>query len=280
VADYRPSIKGRLWRILVLRKGEVMTVLFAGIDVGSQSTACVIFDGKEIVSFCVLLSGVNLRERAGKVLRMAAKKAGVDPGECFLVTTGYGRHQVERAAMSVSEITAQAQGVAYFFPQAKTVIDIGGQDSKVIHLGEKGRVLDFVMNDKCAAGTGRFLELMAQVLEIGLEDYGKLFGEAREHLPLSHTCAVFAESELVGYIAQGRRREDLVWAVAFAVVEKVVALGERIGVIPPVVLTGGVAKNKAVTTLFEERTGCEVLIPQEPQITAALGACLCALRKR
>ncbi|MGQ9622221.1 MAG: acyl-CoA dehydratase activase [Candidatus Caldatribacteriaceae bacterium] len=264
----------------MLRKSEVMAMLFAGIDAGSQSTACVIFDEKEIISFCVLLSSVNLRERAGEALRMAAKRAGVDPEECFLVITGYGRHQVEKAAMSVSEIIAQAQGVTYFFPQAKTVIDIGGQDSKVIHLGEKGKVLDFVMNDKCAAGTGRFLELMAQVLEIGLEDYGKLFGKSRERLTLSHTCAVFAESELVGYIAQGRRREDLVWAVAFAVVERVVALGERIGIIPPVVLTGGVAKNKAVTAFFEERTGREVLIPREPQITVALRACLCALRKR
>ncbi len=257
-----------------------MVVLYAGVDVGSQSTACIIFDGREIVSFSVLLSGVNPRGRVKEALAIAASKAGIDLKDCSIVATGYGRHQVEGAVMSVSEITAQAQGVAYLLPQTKTVVDIGGQDSKVIHLGEGGKVLDFVMNDKCAAGTGRFLELMAQVLEIGLDDYGRLFEKAQEHLTLSHTCAVFAESELVGYIAQGKRRETLVRAVAKAVAERVVALGERIGIVPPVVLTGGVAKNRAVVALFEECAGCRVLVPQEPQITAALGACLCALRKR
>ncbi len=254
-------------------------MLFAGIDVGSQSTACVIWDGEKILGFSVLPSGVNPRKRAQEALTQALERAGKEGTQCFIAVTGYGRYQVEGAGLVVSEITCQAQGVVYFFPKARTVIDIGGQDSKVIRLGEGGRVLDFVMNDKCAAGTGRFLELMAHVLEIPLEGYGTLFAQAKERITLSHTCAVFAESELVGYIAQGKRKEDLVRAVAEAVVERVVALGERIGIVPPLVVTGGVAKNKAILTLLEERLKCSVFVPQEPLITAALGACLLAEKR-
>ena len=260
-------------------ENQVMPMLFAGIDVGSQSTACVLWDGKTIRGFAVLPSGVNPRERAKEALKRALETAGLPEKDCFIVATGYGRYQVEGAQLVVSEITCQAQGVAYFFPRARTVIDIGGQDSKVIRLGEGGRVLDFVMNDKCAAGTGRFLELMAQVLEIKLEDYGTLFARAREPLTLSQTCAVFAESELIGYIAQGKRKEDLVWAVAASVAERVKALGERLGIVPPLVVTGGVAKNQAVLKLLEERTGCEILVPPEPLLTAGLGACLVAAKK-
>lgn len=254
-------------------------MLFAGIDVGSQSTACVIWDGKEILGFSVLPSGVNPRKRAQEALTQALERAGKEGAQCFIAATGYGRYQVEGADLVASEITCQAQGVAYFFPKARTVIDIGGQDSKIIRLGEGGKVLDFVMNDKCAAGTGRFLELMAHVLEIPLEGYGMLFAQAKERITLSHTCAVFAESELVGHIAQGKRKEDLVRAVAEAVVERVVALGERIGIVPPLVVTGGVAKNKAILALLEERLKCSVLVPQEPLITAALGACLLAEKR-
>lgn len=251
-------------------------MLFAGIDVGSQSTACVLWDGQKVLGSSVLPSGVNPRKRAQEALEKALEAAGIRDATCCIAATGYGRYQVEGAHIVVSEITCQARGVAYLFPKAKTVIDIGGQDSKVIRLGEGGKVLDFAMNDKCAAGTGRFLELMAQVLEIGLEDYGNLFTRAKERLSLSHTCAVFAESELIGYIAQGKRKEDLVRAVADAVAERVAALGERIGIVPPLVVTGGVAKNKAVLALLEERVGHPVLVPDEPLLTAALGACLVA----
>ncbi|MCS7241092.1 MAG: acyl-CoA dehydratase activase [Candidatus Caldatribacterium sp.] len=251
-------------------------MIFAGIDVGSQSTACVLWDGRKVLGFSVLPSGVNPKKRAHEVLTKALEMAGRTDAPLRIAATGYGRYQVDGAQVVVSEITCQAKGVAYFFPKAKTVIDIGGQDSKVIRLGEGGRVLDFVMNDKCAAGTGRFLELMAQVLEIRLEDYGILFAKAKERLTLSHICAVFAESELIGYIAQGKKKEDLVWAVADAVAERVTALGERIGIVPPLVVTGGVAKNKAVLTLLEERLRHPILVPEEPLMTAALGACLLA----
>lgn len=254
-------------------------MLFAGIDVGSQSTACVLWDGRNILGFSVLPSGVNPKKRAQEALEKALEIAGKKDAQCFIAATGYGRYQVEGAQLVVSEITCQAKGVAYFFPKAKTVIDIGGQDSKIIRLGEGGKVLDFVMNDKCAAGTGRFLELMARVLEIRLEDYGELFTQAKERLSLSHTCAVFAESELIGYIAQGKQKEDLVRAVADAVAERVAALGERLGIVPPLVLTGGVAKNKAVLTLLGERLKCPILVPEEPLMTAALGACLLAEKR-
>ncbi|MDK2896103.1 MAG: hypothetical protein PWP04_223 [Candidatus Atribacteria bacterium] len=249
-------------------------MITAGIDVGSQSTGVVIQKDGQILSFALCLTGIDPRKRAKESLKEALEKASLSPEKLDCrIATGYSRHQVE-ADRTVSEISAQAKGAAFLFPKARGLIDIGGQDTKVVLLSSGGKVVDFLMNDKCAAGTGRFLELMAQVLEISLTDFGKLVAQAQREVELSSTCAVFAQSELVGLIAQGKKKEDLSRAVCQAVVDQVANMVERIGLVPPVVFTGGVAKNQGVASLLEKRLGFSLLIPPEPQITAALGASL------
>jgi predicted CoA-substrate-specific enzyme activase len=249
----------------------------AGLDIGSQSTCAVVWDGTRICGFSLLQSGVNPRQRAEEALERALQEAGISRKALFrVVATGYGRYQVE-ADLRVSEISCQARGVSFFFPEVRTVIDIGGQDSKVILLSPKtGKVLDFIMNDKCAAGTGRFLELMAQVLEIGLDEYGPLAARRKEAVTLSSTCAVFAESELVGLIAQGKDRADLASAVCQAVAQRVVRMAERLGFVPPLAVTGGVAQNQGVLHFLEQETGLKISVPPQPLLTGALGACLLA----
>ncbi|MGQ9473225.1 MAG: acyl-CoA dehydratase activase [Candidatus Caldatribacteriaceae bacterium] len=249
----------------------------AGLDIGSRSTCAVIWDGVGIRGWALLPSGVNPRQRAEEVLSRALKEAEVSREKLSkIVATGYGRYQVE-ADLRISEISCQAKGVSFFFPQAQTVIDIGGQDSKVILLVPRtGKVLDFAMNDKCAAGTGRFLELMAQVLEIDLEEYGKLVEKESEEIILSSTCAVFAESELVGLIAQGKQKADLAAAVCRAVAQRVLRMAERIGIAMPVVFTGGVAQNRGVIRFLEKEINGKAFVPSQPLLTAALGACLLA----
>ncbi len=250
-------------------------VYIAGLDIGSQSTCAVIWGSGRIWAFSVLPSGVNPQKRGEEALAEALTKSGLTLKDLdAIIATGYGRYQVE-AHRQVSEISCQAKGVHFFFPQVRTVIDLGGQDSKVILVDPRtGRVLDFLMNDKCAAGTGRFLELMARVLEIELEDYGKLITQGKEDLVLANTCAVFAESEVVGLIAQGKERADIARAVCKAVAQRVVQLAERMGLAEPIAITGGVARNRGVLHFLEREIGASLLVPEEPLLTAALGACL------
>ncbi|MEN3186996.1 MAG: acyl-CoA dehydratase activase [Atribacterota bacterium] len=247
----------------------------AGLDIGSQSTCAVIWDGEKIRGVALRPSGVNPKQRAEEVLENALREARMSRSSLGkVVATGYGRYQVE-ADLRVSEITCQAKGVAFFFPQVRTVIDIGGQDSKVILVDPKtGKVLDFLMNDKCAAGTGRFLELMAEVLEIDPGEYGILAEKHQEDVTLSFTCAVFAESELIGLIAQGKTKADLAAAVCQAVAKQVVRMAERLNINPPLAITGGVAQNRGVLYFLEKEIGLKPLVPPEPLLTGALGACL------
>ena len=248
--------------------------MILGIDVGSRTTKVVLWDGRSILAFRIEPTGADMKEKASQMIEAILKDCGLGSGKVDkMVATGYGRQQVD-TAKRVSEISCQAKAIHFLFPKAKTVIDIGGQDSKVILLGPEGKVLDFIMNDKCAAGTGRFLEMMAGVLEIALEDYGTLFNLATEEVSLSSTCAVFAESELISLMAGGKRRESLARAVCFSVAERTVSLIERVGGQPPFVFTGGVAENRGVLQALEKKLKASLLVPPYPQITAALGACL------
>ncbi|MBE3138429.1 MAG: 2-hydroxyglutaryl-CoA dehydratase, partial [Actinobacteria bacterium] len=165
-----------------------------------------------------------------------------------------------------------ARGVLNYFTAVKTVIDIGGQDSKVIKLDEFGSPVDFLMNDKCAAGTGRFLEVMARALEIKLENFGEIFAKTNEKVDISSTCTVFAESEVVSLIGQGIDKNKIIRGLVYSIVNKVISMVERIGLEEPVCMTGGVAKNLAVVRALEEKLGVKINIPEEPEITGALGA--------
>ncbi|NPV54991.1 MAG: 2-hydroxyglutaryl-CoA dehydratase [Firmicutes bacterium] len=254
-------------------------MIAAGVDIGSLSAKAVLLnvDRGQILGYSIMPTGASSRDVAERVLAEAARRAGVDVGKVGrVVATGYGRIAVPFADRKVTEITCHARGAYHLFPRTRTVIDIGGQDSKVIRIGKDGRVVDFVMNDKCAAGTGRFLEVMARALEVNLEDMGRLSGLARERLAISSMCTVFAESEVISLIAEGRPKEDIIRGLHDAVSERVAGMAERVGLEDSITMTGGVAKNDGVVRSLEERLGVKISRPEEPQIVGALGAALIA----
>ncbi|MDW7990080.1 MAG: acyl-CoA dehydratase activase [Archaeoglobaceae archaeon] len=195
-----------------------------------------------------------------------------------MVATGHGRNMVSFANKKITEITCHAVGASFLIPKTGTVIDIGGQDSKVIAV-ENGKVLDFVMNDKCAAGNGRFVEVMANALGIKIEEVGDLALRATNKVRISSTCTVFAESEVISYLSSGEGIENIIAGIFDAIAGRVVAMVSRVGLRKEVVLTGGVAKNLGVKRAIEEKLGVSVLVPEEPQIIGALGASVLGLEK-
>jgi len=251
-------------------------MLSAGIDIGSRTIALVVTDGKEIVQSAVVDTGFD---PAGKAAEMAA---GL--GQAVSVTaTGYGRHSAksEYAGHIITEIKAHALGAGYFFPGVRTVLDIGGQDMKVILLDAKGNVEDFQMNDKCAAGTGRFLEVMAGALGYGSAvDFGKDSLTGALGTKISSMCTVFAESEAVSLVHRGTDRRDIGRALHASVVERAFGLIQRVGCALPLAFTGGVALNPCIVRLLGERIKGPVLVPEDPQLVGALGAALSGLEKK
>lgn len=252
-------------------------MITAGVDVGAATAKTVIVADGEILSYAVIPTGHNVAQAAEEVTGAALEQARLlmtDLG--FIVSTGYGRNGVGFANKAASEIICHARGVNLLIPAARTVIDIGGQDSKVIGVRENGTVSDFVMNDKCAAGTGRFLEVMAEVLVLDIEEMGPISLTSEEPCSISSTCTIFAETEMVSLRAEGRRREDLVAGIHRAVASRVMVMGKTVGYREQVVFTGGVAKNVGVRNFLEAEIGLPILIPEEPQIMGALGAALLA----
>jgi predicted CoA-substrate-specific enzyme activase len=248
-----------------------------GIDVGSASAEALILKDGKILAYFILETGANSRKAAEKALEEALKKAGISRTEVGpIVATGYGRISVDFASRQVTEISCYARGISFLYPEVKMVIDIGGQDSKAILVGKNGRVLDFVMNDKCAAGTGRFLEVMAKAMEVNVEELGGISLRSRNPAEISSTCTVFAESEVVSLIAKGVPVEDIAAGIHKAIARRVGAMARRIGVVPPVAFAGGVAKNVGVVKALEEELGVKLIVPEEPQIIGALGAALLA----
>ncbi len=248
-----------------------------GIDVGSASAEALILKDGKILAYSILETGANSRKAAEKALEEALKKAGISRTEVGpIVATGYGRISVDFAFRQVTEISCYARGISFLYPEVKMVIDIGGQDSKAILVGKNGRVLDFVMNDKCAAGTGRFLEVMAKAMEVNVEELGEISLRSRNPAEISSTCTVFAESEVVSLIAKGVPVEDIAAGIHKAIARRVGAMARRIGVVPPVAFAGGVAKNVGVVKALEEELGVKLIVPEEPQIIGALGAALLA----
>ncbi len=248
----------------------------AGIDVGSLTAEVVIFE-QDIVQSVIVPTGANSRGAAEKAMEQALGAAGLEKADLeFVVATGYGRVSIDFADKRITEITCHGRGAYFLDPSVRTVIDIGGQDSKVILLGDSGRVLDFAMNDKCAAGTGRFLEVMAQALEVELENLAELSNQARETVSISSMCTVFAESEVVSLIARGLPREDIARGLHQAIADRTAGLVRRVGLEEEVMITGGVAKNKAVVKALNEKLNKKLIVPREPQIVGALGAALLA----
>lgn len=254
---------------------------FAGIDVGSLSTEAVILtERKELLGYSIVETGANSTQAAEKAMEAALGKTGIGRHEIRgAVATGYGRISVPFAGKKVTEISCHGLGAHHLFPKTGTVIDIGGQDSKVVRIGEGGKVLDFTMNDKCAAGTGRFLEVMADKLQIPLEQMGALSLGTAQEVKISSVCTVFAESEVVSLVAQNHPKEEIVRGLHRAIVNRVWNMVKAVGIHGEVTMSGGVAKNRGVVTFLEERLGSPIHIHEEPQIVGALGAALFALKE-
>jgi predicted CoA-substrate-specific enzyme activase len=252
-------------------------MLFCGLDIGAATTKAVILDDGKMVSYSVLPTGQSVNLATDKVLAEVTKKLGLGIRDFSrVVTTGYGRHAVPSADRALSEIICHAKGANFLLPSARTVIDIGGQDSKVIALDEDGSVTNFVMNDKCAAGTGRFIEVMANVLEVPLKHMGKFSLTSNKPCMISSTCTVFAESEVVSLRARGEARENLIAGIHKGVASRTITMGRSVGFNNDVVFTGGVAKNVGVKQYLEIAVGTPIIVPEEPQIIGALGAALFA----
>ena len=252
-------------------------MLNCGIDIGSTTIEIVLHDGKSIVGKCMTLSGAFPAEHAKKaftelLVDLKLQRSDVER----IVATGFGRNYFDHADRVFSEITCHAAGVVAQIPNAHTVIEIGGQDSKMMQLDDEARVRDFVMNDRCAAGTGKFIETVARTLNIPVEETGELGLLAPKGCEISSMCAVFAETEIVGLLHQGASPESVLRGVFNAVARRILGMAGRIGMRDEIVFTGGVAKNKGVLRALQDITGHEIRVPVEPQFTGALGAALLA----
>lgn len=255
--------------------------IIIGIDSGSTSTAVVIVDqNKNILGYSIVETGAKSIESAEKALDIALKSAGISRDDIsFIVATGYGRVSIPFANIEVTEITCHARGAFFLDNSVRTIIDIGGQDSKVIRIDEHGNVVDFIMNDKCSAGTGRFLENMSRVLDIPIDKMGEESLKSRQELEISSMCTVFAESEVITLIAKNKEKSDIIHALNKSITRRTLALIEKVGGRKNYMMTGGVAKNIGVVRCLEERLGEKIIIPEEPQIVGALGAALIGLEE-
>jgi len=245
----------------------------AGIDIGSRTIKFVAIEDSEVSDFCIIDTGIDPLANSKKILN--------DYKFDTIVATGYGRHlaQVHLGYPVITEIKAYALGACFLFPQCQTVIDIGGQDSKVIKV-TNGKVEDFEMNDRCAAGTGKFLEVMAHTLGFSLHTFGEEALKAERAIYINSMCTVFAESEVISLIAQGESPMNIALGLHQSILNRLMAMIERIGFDDDIVFAGGVAKNWCIVSLLEKKLGRKIYVPDEPQIVGAIGAALIAKNER
>ena len=254
-------------------------MLVGGVDVGSTQTKAVILDDRRQVRGRSLIdTGAIITRAAENAFAAAAADAGMQPQDvAYVIGTGYGRYKVTFGHAQVTEISCHARGAQYFFPATHTVLDIGGQDTKAIRVGENGQVMDFSMNDKCAAGTGRFLGAAAYALDIPLGELGPLALGARNPVKITTTCTVFAESEIISWLARGKKTEDVLMGVHQAIAARSLSLIRRVGVDPEVTFTGGVTRNVAMVQLLQELLEMKLNVSPDAHFMGAIGAALFAL---
>jgi predicted CoA-substrate-specific enzyme activase len=254
-------------------------MLTVGIDVGSiTAKAAAVRDGA-VISDKLILTGFNARNAGQQVFEAIIDDLGIEAASVDqIVSTGYGRNSVAIADRAVTEITCHAMGAHHLNPAIRSVIDIGGQDSKAIALDDAGSVRDFAMNDKCAAGTGRFLEVMARALEVELDQFGQFSLNADQPAKISSLCTVFAESEVISLISKGEKRENIIAGIHESIAARVVAMASRTGLKAPIMMTGGVAKNIGVVKALEKKLGQPIEVSPLSQVTGAIGAALLAQR--
>jgi predicted CoA-substrate-specific enzyme activase len=250
---------------------------FAGVDIGSTMTKVVLMDKSgNLLSTIKGPTGPEHRQLANEVMQQALEQANLQIDDIsYIVATGYGRLNVPFADRQITELSCHARGVSSLFPNVRTAIDIGGQDAKCMKI-DNGRLVSFVMNDKCAAGTGRFLEVTAATLGIRLEDMGDIALKATQKIQISNLCTIFAQQEVVALLSRGEKVENILAGLHDALASRVAALARRLGIEPDLVLTGGVAKNTGMVRAMKENLGCEIFVPEEPLLTGALGAAILA----
>jgi len=251
-----------------------------GIDIGSISTKAAVMKDGQIIRTKVIFTGYNAEAAGNKIYEdiMNELKLSREDIGC-IIATGYGRKSVTMARRSITEIMCHAAGAHYLQPSVRTIIDIGGQDSKTILLDEQGKVKNFAMNDKCAAGTGRFLEVMARALEVDLNDFGSLSLQAQAPAKISSLCTVFAESEVISLISRGEERKNIIAGIHESIATRVSAMVNRVGLKEPIMMTGGVAMNVGVVKALEDKMGHPISISPNAQVNGAIGAACLAFNE-
>ena len=257
-----------------------MSIYTLGIDIGSTASKCVMLkDGNEIVSTSLIHVGAGT-SGPQRAITEVLEKAGMKREDMsYILATGYGRNSLEEVAdHQMSELSCHAKGASFLFPEVRTVIDIGGQDAKVLRV-ENGAMTNFQMNDKCAAGTGRFLDVMARILEVDVNELGTLGAQSTKYVGISSTCTVFAESEVISQLARDTNKCDIINGIHLSVAGRVAGLAHRVGVQDQVVMTGGVAQNSGIVKALEEQLGHTVHTSPLTQYVGALGAALFAYKR-
>jgi (R)-2-hydroxyacyl-CoA dehydratese activating ATPase len=251
----------------------------AGVDVGSTQTKAVVIDeARVIVGRSLTETGANVMRAADTAFQMALQDGGIAEEEVgFVVGTGYGRYKVTFGNTQVTEISCHARGAVHMFPNTRTVLDMGGQDTKAIRVHPSGEIVDFCMNDKCAAGTGRFLGAAAVALDLPLADLGPTALRGERAVKITTTCTVFAESEVLAWLGKGKKIEDILLGVHESIAARSIGLLRRVGIEPEVTFTGGVTRNAAMVATLNKRLGLSVNVGEEAHFMGALGAALFAL---
>jgi len=253
-------------------------MIVAGCDVGSLTGKAVILKDGKILSYSIVPTTPKPEITSRNAMEEALKRSNLSLDDLdYVIGTGYGRVKIPFANSQITELTCHGKGAHYFIPSIRTIIDVGGQDCKVIKVDSKGKILDFAMNDKCAAGTGRFLEVMAKTLELKLEELGPISLKSKNQAKITAQCSVFAETEVVSLMADGVEVSDIVAGIHDAVASRIMSLVYRVGLEEDLTITGGVAKNVGVVTYLEKRLGVSSKkLPEDPQIIGAFGAALLA----
>ena len=250
-----------------------------GIDIGSLTTKVVILENGSILSSIIIASGDEPESSAEEAVEKALNQAGLSfNDDLYIVSTGVGRKSISLSQQQKAITTCLARGINHLLPSARMVIDMGAESSTVVRLNERGRVKDWANHDKCAAGTGIFLQQMAKLMQVPLEEMSKLSLKAESRADITSTCAVFAESEVISHVHRNppTPKEEIVAGINYSVVSRIMALSKRIGIVKDVAVTGGVALNSGLVSILEREMGFGVLVPDEPQVVAALGAAIIA----
>lgn len=251
-----------------------------GIDVGSTASKCIILKGgKEIISKSLVEVGTGTSGPTRAIKKVLEESNLKKEDMNYILATGYGRNSIEWVDSEMSELSCHAKAAYFLFPNVRTVIDIGGQDAKVLCINDQGILTNFAMNDKCAAGTGRFLDVMARILEVNIDDLERLSAQATKAVNISSTCTVFAESEVISQLANNANICDIVKGIHKSVAGRVVGLAKRVGIEEDIVMAGGVARNRGVVTALEEELGKKIYTSSLAQYGGALGAALIGYQK-